>query len=338
MRFFVGQFGEDFPGTRRGRGGVGGGFPFAAETAIVRGMNLTPEELSILRRHVGDFTPAMVETLLRNIEFVLTPELSLYVPTLGQCDYAVTPGHAHPAWSFVYTLSLTGGFELEGRWVGPPDPNRPWIWALAPGVEHGEERMEGHNSYIAFMIDTPLFVRVLAEYGKTPADLPRHQALPADEALYEALTAFFREGRARRLGREALLRAMAMVIAHRMARLLLGEAVEEGDGDCMEIHRLAGWLKGRLGERITVERMAGALHMSESSLNRFFKRETGRSPMEYVARLRLEQARALLGAGDDSITEVAQRCGFGSSSHFSGAFAAAFGIPPREYRRRLARN
>ena len=301
-------------------------------------MKPTPEELSILRRHVGDFTPAMVETLLRNIEFAITPEFSLYVPTLGQCDYAVTSGHTHPAWSFVYSLSLSGGYELEGRKVKPPDPSRPWIWALAPGVEHGEERLEGHNSYIAFFIDTPLFASVLAEYGVTLADLPRYQALPADEPLYEMLTAFFREGRERRQGRETLLRAMAMVIAHRMVRLLKGENVECAPGDGMEIHRLAGWLRGRLEERITVDQIAGYLHMSESSLNRLFKRETAQSPMEYVTQWRLEQARALLGMGSDSITEVARRCGFSSSSHFSSAFAAAFGISPRDYRKRLTLN
>ncbi len=301
-------------------------------------MKPTPAELSILRRHVGEFTPAMVEALLRNIEFAIAPELSLYVPTLGQCDYAVTAGHTHPAWSFVYTLSLSGSYELEGRLVEPPASNRPWIWALAPHVEHGEERLQGHNSYIAFFIDPPLFSSVLTEYGMTTADLPRFQALPADEPLYEMLTAFFREGRARRQGRETLLRAMAMVIAHRMVRLLKEENVECAPGDGMEIHRLAGWLKGRLEERITIEQIAGYLHMSESSLNRLFKRETGQSPIEYVAQWRLEQARALLGMGSDSITEVARRCGFSSSSHFSSAFAAAFGISPRDYRKRLTLN
>ena len=301
-------------------------------------MKLTPEELAILRRHVGNLTPAMLDTLLRNIEFVLTPEVSLYVPALGQCDYAVTPGHTHPAWSFVYTLSLSGGYELEGRKVEPPASNRPWIWALAPHVEHGEERLEGHNSYIAFFIDTPLFASVLAEYGMTLADLPRFQTRPADEPLFEILTAFFREGRARRPGRESLLRAMSSVIAHRMVRILKGDAEEGGGGDCMEIHRLAGWLKGRLEERLTVAQMADFLHMSESSLNRFFKRETGQSPMEFVAQLRLEQSRVLLGQGSDSITAVAQRCGFSSSSHFSSAFATAYGISPRDYRKRLTSN
>ncbi len=300
-------------------------------------MKPTPEELSILRRHVGDFTPAMVETLLRNIEYVITPELSLYVPTLGQCDYAVTSGHTHPAWSFVYSLSLSGGYELEGRRVEPPIHHRPWIWALAPNVKHGEERLEGHNSYIAFFIDTPLFSAVLAEYGLTPTDLPRVQSLTADEPLYEYLTAFFREGRERRPGRAPVLRSLATVIAHRLVRRLIGDMSESSPGDCMEIHRLAGWLKGRLEARITVSQIADFLHMSESSLNRFFKRETGQSPMEFVAQLRLEQARAWLGLGSDSITAVAQRCGFSSSSHFSSAFAAAFGISPRDYRKRLAR-
>lgn len=299
-------------------------------------MKPTAGELAILRRHVGPFSPAMVGTLLRNIEFAITPELSLYVPALGQCDYAVIRGHVHPAWSFVYVLSLAGRFELEGKRMEPPVRDRPWIWALAPGVEHGEERLEGHNSYIAFMMDTVFFVRVLADYGKTPDDLPRHQALPADETLYGLLASFFREGRQRRAGRDACLRSLATVIAHRMARLLTGAEEEEGFCDGLEIHRLAGWLKGRLEERITVAQLADRLHMSESSLLRYFKRETGRTPMEFVAQLRLEQARALLGSSGGSLTEIARQCGFASSSHFSTAFGAAFGIAPREYRRRLA--
>ena len=294
--------------------------------------------MCVLRRHVGDLTPAMVDTLSRNIEYAITPELSLYVPTLGQCDYATMPGHVHPAWSFVYTLSAGGRYEIEGRRVDPLAPNRPWIWALAPGVEHGEERLEGHNSYIAFFIDTPLFEAVLGEYGMAAGDLARSQTLAADEPLYDALAAFFREGRERRQGRETLLRSMAMVVAHRTVRLLKGEGAESAGGDCMEIHRLAGWLKGRLGERVSVGQMADYLHMSESSLNRFFKRETGQSPMEYAGRLRLEQARGLLGEAAHSIGEVAERCGFGSSAHFSRSFAAAFGVSPREYRKRVARN
>ena len=301
-------------------------------------MKLSTEELALLRRHVGEFTPPMRATLLRNIEYVITRELSLFVPTLGSCDYAVMRGHVHPAWSFVYSLSLTGSYELEGRLVKPPVKDQPWIWALAPGVEHGEERQAGHNSYIAFMIDPPLFARVLAEYGKTPADLPRHQSLPADEMLYGLLTAFFREGLGRRPGRATCLRSLALVIAHRMARLLSGGASEPALCDGMEIHRLAGWLKGHLEEAITVEQMARRLHMSESSLLRHFKRATGKTPMEFVGQLRLEQARALLGTGGGTITEIARQCGFSSSSHFSCVFGAAFGVTPREYRRRLGGN
>jgi AraC family transcriptional regulator len=298
-------------------------------------MKPTPDELAILHRHVGTFTPPMVKTLLRNIEFVLTPELSLFVPALGPCDYAVTRGHVHPAWSFVYVLSLSGRFELEGRRIVPPVKDRPWIWALAPGVEHGEERFEGHNSYIAFMIDTALFARVLAEYGKPPEDLPRHQSLPADEALYGFLAAFFREGRQRRPGRDDCLRSLATLVAHRMARLLTGAENETAHCDSLEIHRLAGWLKGHLEERLTAAQLAARLHMSESSLLRYFKRETGQTPMEFVAQLRLEQARARLGASGATLTEIARQCGFASSSHFSSAFSAAYGLAPREYRRRL---
>lgn len=300
------------------------------------GMGLTAEERAILRRHVGELTRKMEETLLRNIEHAIGPGASVYVPVLGQCDYAAMPDHAHPAWSFVYTLSLGGRYCLEGKWLEPPADGRPWIWALAPGVEHGEERIEGFNGYVAFFVDPPLFEAALGELGTSAAALPRIRTMPGDERLLALLTDYLREGQERRPGRKEMMAALAQVIARRTARLMAGGGVPEGNvAGRMEIQRLAGWLRGREGERATVAEMAGHMHMSESSLNRFVRRETGKSPMEFAGWLRLEQARMALRTTDEAIGEIAARCGFRSAAHFATVFGAAHGATPREYRRRF---
>jgi AraC family transcriptional regulator, positive regulator of tynA and feaB len=63
------------------------------------------------------------------------------------------------------------------------------------------------------------------------------------------------------------------------------------------------------------------------------------TPAEYLRRLRLHRAAAMLAAPPSggtaaraSITEVAESCGFADPTTFSRAFHREFGMPPREYR------
>ena len=57
-----------------------------------------------------------------------------------------------------------------------------------------------------------------------------------------------------------------------------------------------------------------------------------RTPMEYLKRRRLEEARHLLVTTDGPMSEVAARVGFANQFHFSREFKAAFGATPSAYR------
>jgi len=61
---------------------------------------------------------------------------------------------------------------------------------------------------------------------------------------------------------------------------------------------------------------------------------TGCTPMEYLARLRIERAKTLLRESDAKIIGIAFECGFGSSQYFANVFRRAVGSSPTEYRRR----
>jgi AraC family L-rhamnose operon regulatory protein RhaS len=60
--------------------------------------------------------------------------------------------------------------------------------------------------------------------------------------------------------------------------------------------------------------------------------ETGSTPQRYLNRLRLIKARHLLRHTDDSVTDIAYRCGFGDSNHFSTLFRREFDWSPRDIR------
>jgi AraC-like DNA-binding protein len=83
---------------------------------------------------------------------------------------------------------------------------------------------------------------------------------------------------------------------------------------------------------LTATLIASEVSASEAHLNRLFRTE-GVSLMRYVWSCRLELALRLLKGCTGSqvqIQEIAYRCGFSTSAHFSRAFKNRYGISPRD--------
>lgn len=76
-------------------------------------------------------------------------------------------------------------------------------------------------------------------------------------------------------------------------------------------------------------------HMSERSLRRHLKAETGMTWEAYRQRCRVLRSVPLLSDGDASIAEIAADCGFESPSAFAKAFRQSMGEPPHAYRSRV---
>jgi AraC-like DNA-binding protein/quercetin dioxygenase-like cupin family protein len=75
--------------------------------------------------------------------------------------------------------------------------------------------------------------------------------------------------------------------------------------------------------------------VSERTLRRRLKAETGLSWEDYRRRSRLLQAVSLLSETDASVGDIAARCGFESPSGFAKAFRVAVGEAPSAYRNRI---
>ena len=84
---------------------------------------------------------------------------------------------------------------------------------------------------------------------------------------------------------------------------------------------------------LTVAGVADALGVTPRHLQRAFL-DAGISPRQFILDERLgEAARLLLRAGEKGrVLEIALSVGFNDASHFSKAFAAKFGCPPRAFR------
>ncbi len=91
-------------------------------------------------------------------------------------------------------------------------------------------------------------------------------------------------------------------------------------------------------EDLSVTEMAQKLGISLYYMVHTFKKVTGTTITEYKKALRITCAKELLLNSSKSITEIAQECGFGSSSYFSKVFMQSERVSPSEYRNLLKGN
>ncbi|MFI9761497.1 AraC family transcriptional regulator [Streptomyces sp. NPDC051963] len=92
------------------------------------------------------------------------------------------------------------------------------------------------------------------------------------------------------------------------------------------------WSDG-VARPITLARLARAAGVSESTLNRIWRRQFGLSPVAGLERLRLARAEPLLWLSNLSLRAIAVQCGFADAYHFSRRFRAVYGMSPSAFRR-----
>ncbi len=102
----------------------------------------------------------------------------------------------------------------------------------------------------------------------------------------------------------------------------------------MQLKKVVEFLEKNYTTQITLAQMSEAVSMSPKYFCRFFSEMTHQTPMDYLNRMRIEQACYELSASDDSITEIAYRNGFNDLSYFIRTFRKYKGTTPGKYKRR----
>ncbi|GAA4962048.1 GlxA family transcriptional regulator [Kineococcus glutinatus] len=99
------------------------------------------------------------------------------------------------------------------------------------------------------------------------------------------------------------------------------------------LQRALEWAQANLQADIDVAGWAQHAVMSPRTFARRFRDETGLSPHRWLLEQRVHLARLLLEEGDESVDEVARRCGFGSPAMLRQHFTRLTGTTPTSYRR-----
>jgi AraC family transcriptional regulator len=130
---------------------------------------------------------------------------------------------------------------------------------------------------------------------------------------------------------------LAENLASLVAIGLLRSCIPEGRLDLQGRTRHAGIRRARsrmkqeLAAGLSIKELAATASLSRSQFISVFKRETGRTPHEYLRCLRIEEAKRLFRAGRD-VTSTCFAVGFCSLSGFEEAFADLVRMTPVGYR------
>jgi AraC family transcriptional regulator len=92
------------------------------------------------------------------------------------------------------------------------------------------------------------------------------------------------------------------------------------------------YIDDNLKSELTLAAIAEAVALSPGHFAHAFRQATGVAPHRYVVERRVERAKALLRESNMPITEIADRVGCSSHSHFSVLFHRITGLTPRQFR------
>ena len=83
---------------------------------------------------------------------------------------------------------------------------------------------------------------------------------------------------------------------------------------------------------LDVTRITKMLYISRTKLYYKIKGLTGETPSNFFRTYKLNRAAELLKSGKYTVSEIADKCGFSTQSHFSVVFKKQFGVSPSEYK------
>lgn len=86
-------------------------------------------------------------------------------------------------------------------------------------------------------------------------------------------------------------------------------------------------------EKYTPKKMADIVGLSKQRFSSLFKKNMGKTPMEYVKEIRLTTAAKRLLIGNENINDIAYSVGYDDTNYFIREFKSSFGLTPNRYRK-----
>jgi AraC family transcriptional regulator len=100
------------------------------------------------------------------------------------------------------------------------------------------------------------------------------------------------------------------------------------------INKTEDYIETNLDKRITLTDVANNVNFSEYHFHRIFSKYSNETLKQFTTRIKMERSAIYLAINSDiSITEIAFKYGYSSSSSYNKAFKKHYGVSPTEFRK-----
>lgn len=101
------------------------------------------------------------------------------------------------------------------------------------------------------------------------------------------------------------------------------------------VRRIVLYIHNHLSEELTLSMLSTLVYLHPNYLCMLFKKHMGESIIQYITRKRVEHAATLLRTENLSVSQAAEKAGFGSDSMFFQKFREYMGTTPHDYARQF---
>ncbi len=98
------------------------------------------------------------------------------------------------------------------------------------------------------------------------------------------------------------------------------------------MHKAKKYIDQNFEKKLLSGDVADYVGLSESHFRLLFRETYGISPHNYLLNVRVQKAKQMLWENDFSISEIAEKCGFGCQQYFNEIFKKLTGYSPKKYR------
>lgn len=105
--------------------------------------------------------------------------------------------------------------------------------------------------------------------------------------------------------------------------------------DYERIREIMNYIEQNFDKTISLQNISDHIHLCESECSRLFKRCMNTSLFSFLQEYRIERSLEYLADKKESISNIAQKCGFSDSNYYAKVFTKIKGISPSSYRKEL---
>lgn len=131
---------------------------------------------------------------------------------------------------------------------------------------------------------------------------------------------------------------LATLYTEQLLYLLLADfkayQAEKLDSELDNAERLCAYINKNYKRAITTSDMSREVSLNKNYMIRMFKERMGRTPVSYLIETRLFYSSNMLISSMLSIGEIAEACGFNSTSYFTKTFKEHYKTTPLEFRKK----